>query len=443
MPGEMPAGPHLCWGGMNDDRDPGRAGDTLRKADARGAAETRRTTDTRRTAKASGPADTGHTADAADTAGAAGATAGAGHGPGSAGSPDGPDGFAAFDGVELRHLRGFLAVADERSFTHAADRLRTGQPALTRTVRALETALGTRLLDRTTRRVELTDAGRRLYDDLAPLLPRLAAALRSPAGPAVLRLGFTSLLPAACAPLTADFEAATGAGVRLVRRDSPLAGLETGESDIVVLRGDIPPGAGLRTALLLHEPRIAALSRTPLRAAGHADDHPHGHPRDPAGEHAGDRAAGHADTRSDSAAMAAAVRAVAHRRVLDWAELADLPLVVNTVTGSTTPDLWPVGRRPRLACTAGNFDEWLEAVAAGHGVGVAPEPVARRHTHPGIRYVRLKNAPPVPVHLALPARDAHPLAERLFALAERRAHPAPAAHPEGTARAARTGPAGR
>ncbi|MFF2924618.1 LysR family transcriptional regulator [Streptomyces celluloflavus] len=424
---------------MNDDRDPGRAGDTLRTADtrcaadSRGAADTRRTTDTRRTAKASGPADTGHTADPTS---AAGASAGAGHGPG---SPDDPDGFAAFDGVELRHLRGFLAVADERSFTHAADRLRTGQPALTRTVRALETALGTRLLDRTTRRVELTDAGRRLYDDLAPLLPRLAAALRSPAGPAVLRLGFTSLLPAACAPLTADFEAATGAGVRLVRRDSPLAGLETGESDIVVLRGDIPPGAGLRTTLLLHEPRIAALSRTPLRAAGHAPDHPHGHPRDHAGEHAGDRAAGHADTRSGTAA----VRAVARRRVLDWAELADLPLVVNTVTGSTTPGLWPVGRRPRLACTAGNFDEWLEAVAAGHGVGVAPEPVARRHTHPGIRYVRLKNAPPVPVHLALPARDAHPLAERLFALAERLAAPAPAALPGDAARAARTAPAGR
>ncbi|MCZ1009684.1 LysR substrate-binding domain-containing protein [Streptomyces lydicus] len=77
---------------------------------------------------------------------------------------------------------------------------------------------------------------------------------------------------------------------------------------------------------------------------------------------------------------------MARRRVLDWAELAGLPLVVNTVTGSTRPELWPAGRRPQLSCTAGNVDEWLEAVAAGHGVGVAPEPVARRHTHPGIRY---------------------------------------------------------
>ncbi|MFI9046763.1 LysR family transcriptional regulator [Streptomyces sp. NPDC053427] len=294
------------------------------------------------------------------------------------------DNWYGLDGIELRHLRGFLAVAEERSFTHAADRLRTGQPALTRAVRALETALGARLLDRTTRRVELTDAGRRLYAELTPLLPRLADALRSSTGPAILRLGFTSLLPAACIGLTAEFKAATGAGVRLVRRDSPLAGLERAESDVVVLRGEVPRDAGLRSTVLLHEPRVAALARTPL----------------------GTSAAG-------------AVRAVARRRVLDWAELAELPLVVNTVTGSTRPQLWPEGRRPRLACTAGNFDEWLEAVAAGHGIGVAPDAVAQRHTHPGIRYVRLKNAPPVPVHLALPARDAHPLAERFFSLAQR------------------------
>ncbi|MFG2290830.1 LysR family transcriptional regulator [Streptomyces sp. NPDC048595] len=313
----------------------------------------------------------------------------------------------AFDGIELRHLRGFLAVAEERSFTHAADRLRIGQPALTRTVRALETRLGARLLDRTTRRVDLTDAGRRLHADLAPLLPRLAAALRSPAGPAILRLGFTSLLPAACAPLTAAFKAASGARVQLVRRDLPLAGLETGESDIVVLRGEVPHDAGLHTTVLLHEPRVAALPRTPLAAGSRS------------GGRAPDRVPGRLGGEGLTDAQAAAVRAVARRRVLDWAELADLPLVVNTVTGSTRPDLWPSHRRPRLVCTAGNVDEWLEAVAAGHGVGVAPEPVAERHTHPGIRYVRLKNAPAVPVRLALPARDAHPLAERFFASAHR------------------------
>ncbi|MEV0252708.1 LysR family transcriptional regulator [Streptomyces sp. NPDC050732] len=272
-------------------------------------------------------------------------------------------------GVELRHLRGFLAVADELSFTHAAAVLRVGQPALTRTVRALEDALGTRLLERTTRRVELTDAGCRLRDELAPLLSRIDTALRGAGSePPVLRLGFTSLLPEACAELAHAFKAATGAGVRLVRRDEPLAGLTSGACDVAVVRGDVPSGAPVRTRVLLHEPRVAVVARGAAELAG--------------------------------------------RRVVDWAELADVPLVVNTVTGTTRPDLWPAARRPRLACTADNFDEWLEAVAAGHGVGVAPEPVARRHSHPSLRYVRLKNAPPVAVHLAIPARDAHPLAER-------------------------------
>ncbi|WP_050503121.1 LysR family transcriptional regulator [Streptomyces monomycini] len=286
-----------------------------------------------------------------------------------AGVARGTDGL---DGVELRHLRAFMAVAEERGFTYAADRLRVGQPALTKSVRALEGVLATRLLDRTTRRVELTEEGRRLYAELASLLPRLAAALCAPGGQPVLRLGFTSLLPAACAELNAEFEAATGAGVRLVRRDTPLAGLDTGESDIAVLRGDAPPDADVRTRILLHEPRVAAIGRDGAGAS------------------------------------------LARRRVLDWAELAEHPLVVNTVTGSTRPELWPADRRPRLACTADNFDEWLEAVAAGHGVGVAPQEVATRHTHPGIRFVRLKNAPPVTVRLALPNRGAHPLAERFF-----------------------------
>lgn len=61
--------------------------------------------------------------------------------------------------AELRHLRAFVAVADELGFRRAAERLRIAQPALTRAVRALEENLGLKLLERTTRRVSLTDAG--------------------------------------------------------------------------------------------------------------------------------------------------------------------------------------------------------------------------------------------------------------------------------------------
>lgn len=61
--------------------------------------------------------------------------------------------------IELRHLRCFVAVAEELSFRRAAERLSVAQPALSRTIRDLESLLGFSLLARTTRRTELTAAG--------------------------------------------------------------------------------------------------------------------------------------------------------------------------------------------------------------------------------------------------------------------------------------------
>ncbi|GAB3429214.1 LysR family transcriptional regulator [Flindersiella endophytica] len=66
------------------------------------------------------------------------------------------------DELELRLLRHFAAVAEELHFTRAAERLFVAQQALSRDVRKLEERVGTPLLDRTTRRVQLTSAGRRL-----------------------------------------------------------------------------------------------------------------------------------------------------------------------------------------------------------------------------------------------------------------------------------------
>jgi DNA-binding transcriptional LysR family regulator len=63
--------------------------------------------------------------------------------------------------VELRHLRYFIAVAEEGSFSRAAERLWIAQPGLSTHVRRLETELGARLLDRHARGVAVTDAGRR------------------------------------------------------------------------------------------------------------------------------------------------------------------------------------------------------------------------------------------------------------------------------------------
>lgn len=77
---------------------------------------------------------------------------------------------------ELRHLRTFVAVAEELHFTRAAEKQHMAQQALSAQIRTLEATLGVKLFDRTTRKVELTEAGRTL---LAHAMPLLASASRA------------------------------------------------------------------------------------------------------------------------------------------------------------------------------------------------------------------------------------------------------------------------
>ncbi len=77
--------------------------------------------------------------------------------------------------MELRHLRYFAAVAETLNFRRAAERLRVAQPALSKQIRDLEHACGTRLFDRNTKRVRLTDAGTALLDEARALLTRAEA----------------------------------------------------------------------------------------------------------------------------------------------------------------------------------------------------------------------------------------------------------------------------
>jgi DNA-binding transcriptional LysR family regulator len=78
--------------------------------------------------------------------------------------------------VELRHIRYFLAVAEERNFTRAAARLNIAQSPLSQQIRQLEREVGVLLLARTTRSVSLTYAGEVFYEGTRALLAAAAAA---------------------------------------------------------------------------------------------------------------------------------------------------------------------------------------------------------------------------------------------------------------------------
>ena len=79
--------------------------------------------------------------------------------------------------MELRHLRYFLAVAEEGSLTEAAEkRLHTSQPSLSRQIRDLEHEVGVSLLTRSVHGVELTAAGKAFLDHAKLALTQVEAA---------------------------------------------------------------------------------------------------------------------------------------------------------------------------------------------------------------------------------------------------------------------------
>ena len=126
-------------------------------------------------------------------------------------------------GVELRHLRYFAAVAELRNVTQAAGRLRVAQPALSRQIQDLEEELGVKLLERSTRGIKLTEAGKFFANEAGAVLARADQALKAVRALArgetgELRVGYapsptTEILPRA---LAAFQKAAPGVRVTLL-----------------------------------------------------------------------------------------------------------------------------------------------------------------------------------------------------------------------------------
>jgi DNA-binding transcriptional LysR family regulator len=175
--------------------------------------------------------------------------------------------------VELRHLRYFAAVAETRHFGRAAERLHMAQPALSQSIRQLESELGTPLFARTTRQVRLTPAGEFFQLEVARILESVDAATR---GVRRIAAGRQGLVRIAFTGSAAHTELPRMA--RTVKRELPGMGLEIhadlltpaqvdglhdGTLDLGVLRPPMP-GDGLASRTLSSEPLVLAV----------AEDHP-------------------------------------------------------------------------------------------------------------------------------------------------------------------------
>jgi DNA-binding transcriptional LysR family regulator len=88
----------------------------------------------------------------------------------------------SFDGRQLSNISVLAAIVHSGSFARAAESLHMSASGVSRAVTRLETSIGVRLFDRTTRAVKLTDEGRRLYEEISPLLAGISDAISLTSG---------------------------------------------------------------------------------------------------------------------------------------------------------------------------------------------------------------------------------------------------------------------
>ncbi|QSR20388.1 LysR family transcriptional regulator [Novosphingobium sp. KA1] len=274
--------------------------------------------------------------------------------------------------MELRHIRYFLAVAEERHFTRAAQRLGIGQPPLSHQIKDLEAEVGTPLFHRIPQGAELTDAGRAFEDRVRPIpaivADAVSAARRAAAGETgSIRVGFTG---------SAAFNPRVPQAIRIYRRRFPdvelslaehnsiglVEGLKNGSLDVAFLRPDAVDKRDLRLFHLADEPLIAALASARM---------PHGEP-------------------------------------ISLSQLAHDPFILTpralgpTLFDATLEGCRRAGFEPMLGQSAPQVASVLALVAAELGVALVPESM-REASFKGVTYHDLEGDSPM-VSLALATR---------------------------------------
>lgn len=265
--------------------------------------------------------------------------------------------------MELRHLRYFLAVAEELNFTRAAERLGISQPPLTQQVKALETELGVALLDRSAYRIELTDAGRIFAAEAARILGDARSAIQAARRAATgvtgrVRVGFTE---------SASFNSLVTSTLRRFRSDFPavevsleehpstdlIAALREGRIDAAFVRPPVPTRRGLTLDLLEREPLLVAV--------------PSGH-----------RLAGRQEI--DLGSLAAETFILYPRAVRPG--LADTVVAACEAAGFT----------PKVGQYAPQLSSTINLVAASLGISIVPESMRCLQAH-AVTYVPLRGEP--------------------------------------------------
>jgi DNA-binding transcriptional LysR family regulator len=268
--------------------------------------------------------------------------------------------------LDLRLVEYFVTVAEELHFARAAERLHIAQPSLSQQIRRLEQQLGVVLLDRSSRRVELTPAGEVLLRDGRKLLAaarRTAQAVRSAATPA-LTVGFYGSAAIALLPDTLRTFGERHPSFAVSVREVALGSLDdvlNGVVDVAFTR--LSPGQSeLEIEVMFSEPRVVAL--------------PSAHP-------------------------------LAQRSSLAFADLREEAFITNAVDqadGDRPPRWLSEQRRHRLpgrvAARATGVPEILTLVAAARGVCLVPSTVARHYPRDDVVYTPIVDADPAVVSLA-------------------------------------------